>query len=239
MAKLRTLVFAGAAVALTAASLAMPAAAADTKGTLALVNGIPGKKVDVCLNGKEIKSGLGYGKAVLKSVVPTGDKKLKFYARDPRTCRGTVLAKRSFPLAGGQDLTIVATKGAPKVVSFSNAGWGEIPPLGAPSPFAYSPFRSAAGFGVNLKWVSWSASPELPLDPAVDPVFLKGDEHVIWGGGGYLAEIRATLPEGTSAIATRRADIVESRRYEFILLGSKPGNARFVLISRPVSLPSP
>ena len=61
MARLRTLVIGGAALALMAAALAMPAGAADTKGTLALVNGIPGKKVDVCLNGNEIKSNLAYG----------------------------------------------------------------------------------------------------------------------------------------------------------------------------------
>ena len=66
-------------------SLAMPAAAADTKGTLAIVNGIPGKKVDVCLNGNEIKCSLALRRPVFQNVVGTGNKNLKFYERDPRT----------------------------------------------------------------------------------------------------------------------------------------------------------
>ena len=88
MARLRTVVVGGAALALMAVSLAMPAAAADTKGTLAIVNGVPGKRVDVCLNGSEIKSNLAFGGHVFKDVIGTGSKNLKFYEHDPRTCRG-------------------------------------------------------------------------------------------------------------------------------------------------------
>ena len=235
---LRTLLIGGAMAAL-AAALALPAAAADTKGTLAIVNGMPGKRVDVCLNGDEIGSGVRYGGRVQRNVVGTGTKKLKVFRRDPRECGGGLLAKRSFSLGPGVDLTVVATSKAPKVVIFENTGWGEIPPLGPPSALAYSLFRSAAGFGVNLKWTAFSPGPLTPLDPAADPVFLKGDEHVIFGGGNYISEIRATLPETPSIVALRRVFIEVSRRYELILLGTKPGNARFALIDRAISNPSP
>ena len=120
--------FIGAALgALLIASLTFPASGADLKGTLAFVNGISGKRVDVCLNGREIKSGLAYGRAIFKNVIGTGAKNLKFYERDPRTCRGKVLAKDSFAIGSGEDVTIVATRKAPKVLRFDNAGLGEDP----------------------------------------------------------------------------------------------------------------
>src|SRR6188472_1916545 len=105
----RRFLIGGAFAALAIGALWAPVGAADTQGTLAFVNGIPGRTVDVCLNGKEIKTGLGYGKAVSKSVVGLGQKTLKFYGTDPRRCRGAVVAQETFTLATGDDLTIVAT----------------------------------------------------------------------------------------------------------------------------------
>ena len=90
----------------------------------------PGKRVDLCLNGRELRAGSPTEGASSRNVIGTGEKNLKFYERDPRTCRGTVLAKDSFAIGSGEDLTIVATRKAPKVLRFDNAGLGEIPPLG-------------------------------------------------------------------------------------------------------------
>jgi hypothetical protein len=53
---------------------------------------------------------LRYGKAVLRDLIATGNKNIKFYARDPRTCRGSVLAQTSFVLDPSEDRTFVATK---------------------------------------------------------------------------------------------------------------------------------
>ena len=47
MGRLRTLLTSGALGALALTAIAAPVGGADTKGTLALVNGIPGKRVDV------------------------------------------------------------------------------------------------------------------------------------------------------------------------------------------------
>jgi hypothetical protein len=57
-------------------ALAMPAVAADTKGTLAIVNGVPGTKVDVCLNGMEVRSRLPYGGKLFQNDTSTGRKKV-------------------------------------------------------------------------------------------------------------------------------------------------------------------
>ena len=174
---LRTLLIGGALTALIITVLGAPVAAADTKGTLAIVNGIPGTRVDVCLNGKELASGLKYAGKVLRNVVPTGTKFLKFFRRDPRTCRGNVMAKTQFPLGPGGDLTIVATKNAPRVVVFDNLGLGEIPPLGAPLAFSYIVWRHAGEVAVNFKFRNWTPNPEVPVAPAVDPVWTKDDHE--------------------------------------------------------------
>jgi hypothetical protein len=98
MPSLRSTLVCGALAVLGITTLTAPASGADTQGTLAIVNGIPGRQVDACLNGREIKSDLAYGRVVLRDIVPVGDKSLRFYARDQRTCRGTIVARASFTL---------------------------------------------------------------------------------------------------------------------------------------------
>ena len=61
MRNLKKLMLGSAAATLAITALTAPAAAADTTGTLAIVNGVPGTKVDVCIGGKELRSKLSYG----------------------------------------------------------------------------------------------------------------------------------------------------------------------------------
>lgn len=131
-------------------ALGAPAAAAET-GSVAIVNGIPGGKVDICLGSQEIRSGLPYGGRVFRSPA-AGSRVLKVYRADPRTCKGTLLAKKGFTLVAGGDLTLVATVKAPKVVIFDNAGLGTVVPSGADvyAPWAW---RHAADIGkVNFRF---------------------------------------------------------------------------------------
>ena len=224
------------------AAVAAPLAAADTKGTLAIVNGIPGTKVDVCLNGAEIKSNLAYGGAVLKNVVGTGSKNLKFYARDPRTCRGTRLVRTVFPLAAGDDLTIVVTKKAPRIVTFDNRSpvfLGEIPPQGAASD-TYLAWRNASEMPVNFRYRVWNPAPiEIPVVPGADAIFGKGQQFRNAVMPGQMVRLRARRPEALETLATATGEFLGSHRLDWILVGSKPGNARFVTLDRIVSLPSP
>jgi hypothetical protein len=229
----------GAIVALAVTALSAPVGAADTKGTLAIINGIPGKIVDVCLNGDEIKSGLAYGRAVLKNVVNTGNKNLKFYERDPRRCRGNLLAQKSFPIVAAGDWTIVATKQAPKVVMFDNTGLGEIPPVGAPFPFPIYVWRSAADVTTNFRLKYWLLGGDVPVGPVANPLWVKGDSYASIGAIGYIFELRATLPEDTDVLARARMEFTQNHRYEWVLVGSNPQNLRYVVLDRAISQPSP
>ena len=51
--------------------------------------------------------------------------------------------------------------------------------------------------------------------------------------------MRATLPDDPDTIAIKRAEIVVSHRYEWILVGSTAKNLKFVLLDRRVSQPTP
>jgi hypothetical protein len=230
----------GLATAWLIAAMAVPVSAADTKGTLAIVNGIPRKKVDVCINGKEVRSRLPYGGVFLKNVIPIGAKTLKFHRADPRTCRGTVLAQRSFFIEPGDDFTLVATKKLPvKVVMFEN-GFGEIPPNSEPSLWSWWSVRSASDLATNIRArYYFTTPPESPVTPAADPVWLKGDSAEALMGP-YAAAVRATLPESNATIAGPVTVAFEvSHRYEFILVGTTAANARFVLLDRVFSESEP
>jgi hypothetical protein len=234
------LVIAGALATLALSVVGMPVAGADTTGTLAIVNGIPGRTVDICLDGSEIKSGLQYGKAVFKNVVSIGSKTLRVYATDPRKCRGSVISSKTFPLAAAQDLTIVATKNDPKFVTFDNAGLGEIPPNGGAIAGTIA-FRYAGASAANfhLRYVVPILS-DVPIAPTANPLWVKGDQIATTTGPGYSWGLRVTLPEDPHTLASRKfADSRNGHRYELIFVGSNARNGRIVLLDRAISAPTP
>jgi hypothetical protein len=235
MPRTRRSLIGGVLATLAIGALWAPVSAADAQGTLAFVNGIPGRTVDVCLNGKEIKTGLGYGKAVSKSVVGLGQKTLKFYGTDPRRCRGTVVAQESFTFAAGDDLTIVATKNNPRVVTFDNVGLGHIPADGPALGHGYLAWRHAAEPAVNFKYDVLISIPETPIGPSVDPVWVKGDEVTSPTGTGTAYNLKATRPETSQVIASRQGTPRNEHRLEWILVGSTERNARFVFLDRKIS----
>jgi hypothetical protein len=234
--KVKTFLIGGLATASLIAALAAPTAAAKTTSTLAIVNGVPGQKVDVCLDGKEIRSGLAYGSKVAKPLVVTGAKTIRFYRPDPRRCRGTLIARRQFSLPPAADLTIVVTKNAPRIVVFDNAGLGEIPPLGAPTPFAPFAFRHAADIAANLGYHWWDPpGTDTPLSPSA--VFTKGQGYRAEFPTTYLFRARALVVGGV--IVAPIIQTVASHRYEWIFVGTTYANARWVFMDRLVSQPSP
>lgn len=240
---IRKLIVSVGVAALAITALGAPAAAADTTGTLAIVNGHPGQRVDICIGKKEQRSGVPYGSYYRKDVIATGKRVVSFYKRnDRRTCGGTKLGAKTLDIQPGDDVTIVLTKGSPKVVVFDNTSpsfLGEIPPRGAPYPgIAILSWASAANFDSNLLYTYWSPNSEFPAAPAVNAIWSKGDRYLASFPPDYFLRLRATLPEAAETVAQRTVYLKASRRYEWILVGSNPANARFVLINRGVSGPS-
>ena len=94
MRRLRNLIMAAAVAALAISALGVPVAAAGS-GKVMIVQGRPGPAVDICINGKEVKSKLAYGKRTFRKL-GAGFKKLKVYKKDPRRCRGKKLGQKNF-----------------------------------------------------------------------------------------------------------------------------------------------
>jgi hypothetical protein len=242
MHRFKTCLIVGAAAALAITTSAAPASAAVSKGAIAVVNGIPGTKVDICINGREIKSRVKYGRRAFKLMTP-GSKTLKVFKVDPRRCRGTKLGQKRFTLAANQrntpdgDLTIIVTKRRPKVVIFENGEYGQIPPTGDPLGYGIIFWRHAADLGpVDFRVRRWRPDPEFPLRPAADP-FTKGDENFAAGGvPDPIWQVRATRVGETDSIAgPTKVAVADEHRYEVILLGTRPRNAKFVVLDRIVS----
>jgi hypothetical protein len=234
MHKVKSLIAVAALTALATTAIAAPVAAAPGKGTIGLVNGSPGStRVDLCINGKEIRSKVKYGGRKYRILNP-GNKVIKVYKADPRTCKGKLLGKKTIPLVAGDDFTIVFTRKSPKFTMFSNT-FGDVPAApGDPIPAAIIYLRHAADLG-NAAFKLQLADPPEPITPSVDPVWTKGDQIVAPIPPGYTLKLRATRPDNSWVFAQSPwVDMEASKRYEWILLGDKPKNAKFIVWIRDI-----
>ena len=242
---IRKLLLGGAASALVLTSVAMPAAASDTRGTLAIVNGVAGQKIDVCVGRKEKRTALPYGTSYEQDVIGTGKKVLRFYKVNRRkTCAGTLIAKRRLQVTAGSDWTLVVTRRAPRVLVFDNTDpfLGEIPPRGPALPDSAYAIRHAAEFGAYLKGSVWSVVDEQYLSPfpSLIPLWSKGDERTESAApAGVFIGVAAGVSGQSEPVAQRIARFRPGVRYEYVLVGTRPGNARMALVKRGVSAVSP
>ncbi len=234
MRALRNITLAAATAALAVSALGAPAAAAEGKGHLAIVNGIPGQKVDFCLNGKEIKSGVRYGGKKTLTINP-GRKVLKIRKKAPGRCKGTQLGKRVVKLEAFGDFTFVATRKKTaklpnKIVRFRNNDLGSLP---QPSPLSgLYVLRHAADIGKVV--FHHNEGGDYP-QPAVTQPFVKGDQSI----GSYFAgahQFWATRGVDTGLVAAVFPLLAATpfSRYQFILVGTKVKNTRFVTIKQTV-----
>jgi len=237
MHKFHKAVLVASMTALALSALAVPATAANGgKGTLGIVNGMPGTKVDICLNGKEIKSRVGYGGKKSK-VTSTGWKTIKIFKADPRTCRGTKLAQKTYLLGYGDDFTIVINRGTRKWVQFDNKNpyfLGSIYPVIVESPDAYIAVRHAADLGT----VAMRASSEYDWSPTSEFTWVEGDEYgfKFWSPTATSNySFAAARPDKAGVITRSTVYLKPSRRYEFILLGTKASNAKIIIWKRFVT----
>src|SRR4029079_5796778 len=114
----------------TITAIAMPilgSAALAASPHIAVVQGIPGKTVDVCIGNSEVKSNLRFGKWFERNV-GVGNRTIRFRTAAAGTCSGQVITKKTRTFALDDDLTIVVTAKAPKVLVFDDSGLGNIGP---------------------------------------------------------------------------------------------------------------
>ena len=243
MRNIRTIALAAATAALVVSAFGAPATAAFGKGDIAVVNGRPGPRLDICIGNLKIRRNLPYGGKYWRSL-NMGDKVLRaFIANGRARCGGTKVAQHPFGLVDGGDLTFVVTRKSPdKVVVYDNAGFGSVQQISGPFPNSIVLTRTAADLAaINVYVRYWAPIPDTPIAPTAHPVWTKGDQYPFAGvPAGYEWQARATFPEKTKSIAVaRRQELIVGRRYEWIFVGSTGKNSRWVKFSRPIFVPGP
>lgn len=235
----RSLLIGAVATALTISAIAAPASAAAQTGAIAFVNGSPGRVVDVCVNGREVRSKLKYGQKATKTLA-IGTKQLRFYTSGPGTCQGQVLGTKSIRLRAGQRQTAVITRKTPKkVVVFRN-----FEPVASPAaPTVIGTLRHAADVGAA--YLAWElhnivTQPADPFIPTVATPFIKGQSSVpldLNAENPAVMILQAVKPISASPFTQPSIHrITLLREYEWILVGSTPKNARFIQLSYPLDL---
>lgn len=221
----RKLASASLMLALSLAAIAAAPAAAGADSRITFVNGVPGTPIDICLGGKEAKSGLRYGQQTSR-VRDNGSWTLKVFKKDPRRCRGVKLAQMQIPLAF-QDLLIVVTKKAPRLLVWDDTS------LTIGSPGGYTVFRHAADTG-DVSFKLRTILTEAPYAPAVDPVWQKGDTNgfpVLPDSGHF---VRVTRPDRTAGMTKRKIAMVEDQHRTYSLyVGSRNRNDKVVVFRKP------
>ena len=227
--------------ALAISAIGTLAMGASSKTLLVAVNGVPGVRADMCINGQERVSGLRYGSAV-KLEINNSAKKVKFTrAAAGRPCSGAFLGKKKFdPPAQGSALTLVVTKQSPqRVVMFDDT----VPVDPGDAVVAW---RQASDLGlVDISYQQLSEPspipPQLAASPSPTP-FAKGDEFIADVGVGDVGALRVIANKtsnGKRLARTRFYRIKAARFNQTILLGTKGRNARFAQVKSPIRTPSP
>lgn len=234
MRAITSMLLTSAALALLATSVAAPALAAPGSSKLAIVQGIPGLKADVCINGREVKSGLRFGGAVRRSQT-NGAKMMKVFKAAPGRCRGKLLAQRKFWVNDGADVTIVVSRQKPtRIMVFDN----KVKTIGGSDFF----LRHAADYGDVTFRQELLAAPTDTVAPANDdPLWAKGDEaHQLYflpiGGVPWYATTWVTedAPFGFPIMRVAGPKFTMlglKQRYEWIFVGNAK-KQQLVLLKR-------
>jgi len=234
--RFKTVVIGAAVAVLAITAIGAPAAGAVAKGKVAIVQGIPGTKVDICINGKEIKSGLPYGGKKFASL-NASQKLLKVYKKNYRTCGGTLLAKKRFDLLPAADLTIVVTRKKPrKVMIFDNSGLGFQP---SPVVDTAAAWRYAGNLGTVDFVITYEGITLNNWHPADHVLWTKGDEYqyviALGGDGNNIMMLYVTEPFTEHVfVGPYFTHVTPGYRYEWIVVGTNDRNARVVRIKRAV-----
>ncbi len=200
--------------------MALPAAAAPPKATLWVLHGVPGAKVDVCVDGAEVRSNFNY-KQRFSAKLPAGTYDVKVRAASAGECMGAVVLKAKPKLAGGKNYTAVAglsKAGAPKLFLFRN----DVSKTGAGNA-RISVRHTAAAPKVDV-WVNGSR-------------FLQG----LPNGGSRTAQVPENdytvrvAPRGTTTtvIGPRAFDLSKGVAYQVFATGNADAGYIFQVLAQP------
>jgi hypothetical protein len=113
-------------LALAIGTIGTPAAAA-TDATIVFVNGLPGKNLELCVKGVELKSNMQYG-GKLKKKYGAGTYNVAFRQKAAGVCNGAKIVARKVTLSSDESVTlVVGEKGTGPTIRFFNNDPFEVP----------------------------------------------------------------------------------------------------------------
>jgi hypothetical protein len=206
--------------ALAVGLMAAPATAAST-AKLWVLHGVPGAKVDVCVNGDEVKSNFTY-KQRFSADLPQGTYKVRVRAASAGECKGAVILKADPKLMAGKNYTAVAglnERGAPALFLFKN----DVSPTDGKNA-RLSVRHTAAAPKVDV-WVNGSK-------------LLQG----LPNGGSRTLQVPAhdytvkVAPAGTTTvvIGPRTFDVKANNAYQIYATGNGDAGYIFQVLAQPV-----
>ncbi len=201
---------------------AMPGASAAGHGaTVWVAHGIPGTKVDVCVDGAEVRSNFKYGKAFALEGVPAGRYNIKvFLANDNKECRGTLAIQQRVDLTDGLNATAVAKLygGGPSLEIFVND-------LGLSGDASVTVRHAASAPKVDV-WVNGGKA------PLVEDL-RKGNEAGPVGVGQGVYSYWVSLPGDYAPVIGPDVAMLEAgTAYQVTAVGTDASNYRFIVIGQ-------
>jgi hypothetical protein len=215
-------VFVAAMAALSMFSMTGASAADPAGATVWVAHGIPGVKVDVCVDGAEVRSNFKYGNRFALKDVPEGRYNIKvFVVNKDKECGGTLAIKQRVDLTNGLNATAVAKliDGTPGLAIFVNDL--------AVSSDASVTVRHAANAPEVDVWVNGGTA------PLVEGL-AEGDEAGPVGVGPGVYSSWVSLPGDYAPVIGPDVAMLESgNAYQIIAVGTDADNYRFIVIGQP------
>jgi hypothetical protein len=199
-------------------------AGAPAGGTIFVAHGIPGVKVDVCVNGAEARSNFKYGNSFALEGVPAGTYRVKVRLASAGECKGAVAIDQKVDVTDGLNATAVArlVKGAPALSIFVNDTT-----IAGGSNASVTVRHTASAPTVDV-WVNGGKTP-LVSD------FTRGSEAgpVEVPGGAVYAYWVAAAGTYAPVIGPDVSMLDAGTAYQIMAVGTDASNYRFIVIGQP------
>jgi len=194
-----------------------------TTAKVFVAHGIPGAVVDVCVDGKEVRSTFRYGQQFVLEAVPAGAHTIKVHPASRFRCGGAAIIRKTVTLTGGLNATLMARiiGGKPGLQVFVNDT------AIAPASKASITVRHTATAPTVDVWLNGGAAPaitSLARGKSAGPVVVAPGVYSWWA---------SAVGSWKPAIGPRVANLYAGRAYQIYAVGTNANNYRFIVISQP------
>jgi Domain of unknown function (DUF4397) len=195
------------------------ASGAGRTATVSVLHGVPGVKVDVCVDKAEVSSGFTYGSS-FSAKLPAGQHNVSVRAAKAGQCTGDIIRYAKVDLTAGRNYSLVAgltAKGAPRLYAFRNSI------RDVRTGYARAQVRHVAG----------APSVDVRVNGArAIRGFIPGEQATVaLPKGDYTVRV---VPKGTrtTVIGPRTFSLEAGTAYQLYAVGSADAGYRFAVLAQ-------